>query len=198
MPESGTHSFHRGALSLDFVGTLGRRGAPNPVERIADRAALRQWLVEARLAAPTRMTTSEYDDAIELREAIERIGRSVINCVRAAVGDVRALNAAARWSRLGARRMTAGGLASTWDTAKRLRFSLGCVAVDAIRVLTEERGRITACALDDCRALLLSHSRSEPRKWCTMDTCGNRAKVAAFRERRTRGNLGRPGSADTT
>ncbi|HXN34329.1 MAG TPA: ABATE domain-containing protein [Polyangiaceae bacterium] len=185
-PVASKHSFHRGSLALDFVGTLGRRGADQPEERIPDPGALRHWLVEARLAAPGRVTRSDYDAAVELRESIYRMGRRALAGARQSAADVRQLNAFARWSRLGTRRLVRAGRESAWDTAQGSRFSLGCIAVDAIRVVTEERSRLTACSLDDCRALLLSHSRSDARRWCAMETCGNRAKVAAFRQRRAR------------
>ncbi|MEO7039266.1 MAG: CGNR zinc finger domain-containing protein [Candidatus Elarobacter sp.] len=39
------------------------------------------------------------------------------------------------------------------------------------------------CELPGCGGLLLSHSRGPARRWCTMETCGNIAKVAAHRAR---------------
>jgi len=39
--------------------------------------------------------------------------------------------------------------------------------------------------------LLLSRSRSDRRRWCSMELCGNRAKVAAFRERQRAGTKGK-------
>ncbi|MCL9761259.1 CGNR zinc finger domain-containing protein [Frankia sp. AiPa1] len=40
------------------------------------------------------------------------------------------------------------------------------------------------CAGPDCRALFLDGSRPGRRRWCSMNTCGNKAKKAALRRTR--------------
>ncbi|GAA0525524.1 hypothetical protein GCM10010172_02470 [Paractinoplanes ferrugineus] len=52
--------------------------------------------------------------------------------------------------------------------------------------------RVKACRGDDCRWVFIDGSRNASRRWCAMADCGNRAKVAAFRDRR-RADSGRPG-----
>jgi predicted RNA-binding Zn ribbon-like protein len=44
--------------------------------------------------------------------------------------------------------------------------------------------RLRLCANDDCRWVFSDTSRTGRRKWCDMSTCGNRAKIAAYRERK--------------
>ena len=39
------------------------------------------------------------------------------------------------------------------------------------------------CAADDCRAVFYDRSKNHSGRWCSMDVCGNRAKVRAWRER---------------
>lgn len=39
------------------------------------------------------------------------------------------------------------------------------------------------CADDDCRAVFYDRSKNHSGRWCSMGSCGNRAKVRAFRER---------------
>jgi predicted RNA-binding Zn ribbon-like protein len=43
--------------------------------------------------------------------------------------------------------------------------------------------RIRECAADDCQLVFRDESRSNNRRWCSMQRCGNRAKVRAHRER---------------
>ena len=43
--------------------------------------------------------------------------------------------------------------------------------------------RMKTCANDGCRWLYFDHSRNRSRTWCTMDTCGSRAKMRAYRSR---------------
>jgi predicted RNA-binding Zn ribbon-like protein len=44
--------------------------------------------------------------------------------------------------------------------------------------------RFKACRGDDCRWVFLDGSRNTSRRWCDMANCGNRAKIATFRDRR--------------
>lgn len=39
------------------------------------------------------------------------------------------------------------------------------------------------CADDDCRAVFYDRSKNRSGRWCSMASCGNRAKVRAWRER---------------
>lgn len=43
--------------------------------------------------------------------------------------------------------------------------------------------RLRICANDGCREIFIDRSPTGRRRWCTMRTCGNRAKVARHRER---------------
>lgn len=43
---------------------------------------------------------------------------------------------------------------------------------------------IRKCEGPECILLFYDISKNHRRRWCSMDFCGNRAKVAAFRERR--------------
>lgn len=45
--------------------------------------------------------------------------------------------------------------------------------------------RVKACPADDCRWGFYDRSRNRSRRWCSMEVCGNRAKVRQWRERRT-------------
>lgn len=182
-----THSFHRGSLALDFVGTVGWRPSATPEERLPDPPALRAWLVQAGLL-PGRGAVDEalYDDAVALREAIARAGFAVAGGLLPAGSDVRTINDAAGWTRLGAPRLDPKELVERRASDAPARDALGRIAADAIHLLAAERARLTTCDLSECGALLLSRSRGETRRWCSMETCGNRAKVAAYRRRNAR------------
>ena len=43
--------------------------------------------------------------------------------------------------------------------------------------------RFKACRGDDCRWVFIDGSRNTSRRWCDMANCGNRAKMATFRDR---------------
>jgi predicted RNA-binding Zn ribbon-like protein len=43
--------------------------------------------------------------------------------------------------------------------------------------------RLKACRMDDCRWAFYDGSRNRSGAWCSMASCGNRAKVRAYRTR---------------
>jgi predicted RNA-binding Zn ribbon-like protein len=175
-------SFHRGALALDLVGTVGRRASDAPEERLPDPAALATWLAEAGLADRTAPTDEDLVRARTLREALHRVAAAVLDGAPVRRADLAALNRAAEALRAGAPQLTPA-LAARWETDTPVTFALARVAADGIDLLAHRRDRLTRCELPGCGALLLSRSRGEGRRWCSMETCGNRAKVAAFRDR---------------
>ncbi|MEN3148876.1 CGNR zinc finger domain-containing protein [Neorhizobium sp. IRAMC:178] len=56
------------------------------------------------------------------------------------------------------------------------------LAITSLELIPVER-RIGRCEGEPCGGYFLDSSRSRPRRWCSMDTCGNRAKVRGFRGR---------------
>ena len=44
-------------------------------------------------------------------------------------------------------------------------------------------GRLKICPADDCAWAFYDTSRNRSRRWCSMEVCGNRQKVRAFRSR---------------
>jgi predicted RNA-binding Zn ribbon-like protein len=180
-------SFHRGSLALDFAGTVGARASVQPEERLPDVAALGQWLREAGLLAPEQRARPSADEcarAVDMREAIARIGNALFAGSSPHAKDIATINDAAVRLALGTP-LLSDDLTACWMTQQPVSFALGRIAADAIAVFSAERARLTRCALPGCGALLLSRARNEPRRWCSMETCGNRAKVAAHRARKS-------------
>jgi predicted RNA-binding Zn ribbon-like protein len=175
-------SFHRGSLALDLVGTVGGRASEVPEERLPDPPALATWLAEAGLVDGTAPGGGDLAEACVLREALHRAMAAVLDGAPVRRADLAAVNRAARALRDGAPQLTAS-LAQRWETDHPVAFALARVAADGIDLLAHRADRLARCELPGCGALLLSRSRGERRRWCSMETCGNRAKVAAFRAR---------------
>ena len=58
------------------------------------------------------------------------------------------------------------------------------MAREAVELFSaDERERIRECAADDCAIVFYDESRSNNRRWCSMQRCGNRAKVRAHRSK---------------
>jgi hypothetical protein len=63
-------------------------------------------------------------------------------------------------------------------------------AAQAARGLVElgsQRERLSFCANPACDWLFLDESRNHSRQWCSMDSCGSRAKMARYRSRKRGG-----------
>lgn len=67
------------------------------------------------------------------------------------------------------------------DPLSRAMATLLAAVVTA--VASGEWARMKACRLPECRWAYYDRSRNRSRAWCSMETCGNRAKARAFRDR---------------
>lgn len=173
--------FHRGSLALDFVGTLRHRAWPRPEERLADAAALAQWFHAAGIG-DVAVAERDVAGARALREAIARVLGGIHDGEALAQRDVACINRHAADAGIRQPRLTSSG--TVRQARETSRSALGRVALDAIELIAHRKNRLVRCALPQCGALLLSASRGKPRRWCSMETCGNVAKAAAHRERK--------------
>lgn len=74
-----------------------------------------------------------------------------------------------------------------WERRLPLGRTLAARIVLAWAELERERpDRLRACANPACRRFLIDRSRSNQAKWCSMATCGNRAKARRHYERKHR------------
>jgi predicted RNA-binding Zn ribbon-like protein len=72
-----------------------------------------------------------------------------------------------------------------------LEWLLAAIARSAAELLVEGPDTpIRRCANPRCRLFFYDDSRTHGRRWCSMAVCGNRQKVAAFFERRSRQRSG--------
>jgi predicted RNA-binding Zn ribbon-like protein len=105
-------------------------------------------------------------------------------------GDVQTLNAAWLDGQQHTRVMQLGKrLVVGWDDNPTLRSISRRLTTSAVTLLTSaDMSRIRMCSGDQCDWLFLDTSRNHLRRWCSMDECGNRAKMRRRRARRRGGN----------
>ncbi|MEU9170559.1 ABATE domain-containing protein [Streptomyces sp. NPDC048420] len=173
--------FIGGRPCLDFAATLGKRHT-TPLERIPDPAALARWFSEAELAVgegPVRVTARDLTDARQLREAVYGLVRTAMAGQEPAPADVERVNAAAAQPDLAPQLGPA-----RWTARSPARAALATVARDAVLLV---RGplleRVKECENPACSLLFLDDSQARRRRWCSMDRCGNLAKIAGYRSR---------------
>lgn len=180
-PDGPRWWFDSGSLALDFAytGGLDRPDQPQPV---ADPEALNGWLVERFPEVAPTAGEREFRDAAALRSAIARLARRASLGESLAPDDVDVVNLFAATPDIPP--VLPGGGRQAGRTNARPHQALGTVARDAVRLFGPEAdGRIRECSADDCDLVYLDTSRSGNRRWCSMQRCGNRAKVRAHRAR---------------
>jgi predicted RNA-binding Zn ribbon-like protein len=167
-------------LCLNFVGTMKHRHNSRE-ELLTEPALLSDWAVQgALLDAGVDVTDDDLAAAIELREAIYRLVIARLDHHRPRPADVELLNEWASQPQLTPRLLRTGAVRRD-GTASQL---LARLAADLLDLLAgPDIGNVKRCAHPDCTRLYLDTSRAKNRHWCGMGTCGNKAKVQAFRAR---------------
>lgn len=177
-PDAGTiFRLDNAVLAFRFTATVfDRAGAAN--ERLTDPGRLGLWLQANGLSfSDALLTELDLAAATELRETIHRAGAAVAGGGRIAPTAARTLNALSRNGN--AHRLFENGEA-TWQ-GECVADALSLIAADAIETLGgPDRDRVKACSDEHCHGLYVDTSRANNRRWCNMNTCGNRAKKAAM------------------
>jgi predicted RNA-binding Zn ribbon-like protein len=166
-------------LIVDFVNTAGfgpdREDLPTPV-------ALAEWLRGHGLDPGARVSRADYDAALSVREALRDL-MSVNNGVPADVAAAtEILDDAARRADYCVR-FVDGGARLAPDVGG-VRGAVGTILAEVFAAMSDGSwARLKACRADDCRYAFFDGAKNASRAWCSMRSCGNRAKVSAYRAR---------------
>ena|SRR5438093_491522 len=167
-------------LVIDFVNTLDLRPY---VESLATPEQLADWLRERGLLTEGgRATKADVEEAVRVREALRELlaAQSGLEADTAAATGV--LDEAARRARLTLRFSTAG--ATFEPAAAGVQGALGRLLAEVSAGMADGTwARMKACRADDCRWAFLDTAKNRSRAWCSMQSCGNRAKANAYRAR---------------
>ncbi|MEV6171589.1 CGNR zinc finger domain-containing protein [Streptomyces sp. NPDC051954] len=166
-------------LATSFTGTLSERRG-NAVERIPTPQRLVDWLSVSGLAVES-CTTAQLERAWELRESIHAAATAAARRDPLPESAVQAINDFSTQGRAAAILTPDGNRQWRLGSASSVEDALGVVAADAISVIAGERdGKLALCASPTCQAAFFDTSQSRTRRWCEMNTCGNRQKKARF------------------
>lgn len=185
-------------LALDFLNTIAApQGAP--VEWLGGGGDLINWLVGSGALAATDgarlLRTTERSllddvarDARRLREWLRALVEQLTNGQARGIapGELDGLNAIlARYPAHLRVTPTAGGIAMrserAWTDAGELLAPIGEAIADLIA--NGDFDLIRKCENPPCTLWFYDRTKGHKRRWCSQAMCGNRAKVAAFRER---------------
>ncbi|HKS55047.1 MAG TPA: ABATE domain-containing protein [Steroidobacteraceae bacterium] len=189
--------FLAGHPAIDFLNSAYAPGG-QLIETLADGRALLDWMTGAKLlsaeesvALQRRFTRKALDSAAQEARTVREWVRTWLaswraNPARDYSGEVAELN------KLLAREDRERELVVTkrrLSLVDRSRFAdanalLAPIAVEIARLVTgEDPSLLKACAGADCTLWFLDRTKAHRRLFCSASTCGNRAKVAAFRLR---------------
>jgi predicted RNA-binding Zn ribbon-like protein len=175
-----TFVYLSGRRCLNFVGTMKHRNSARE-ELLTEPKLLSDWAVQGGLVdAAIDVTDDDLVAAIELREATYRTVTARLDGRRLQPADVDLLNERASGAQLTPRLLRTGA-ARREGTPSQL---LATLAADLLDLLAgADIDNVKRCVHPDCTRLYVDASRAKNRLWCGMGTCGNKAKVQAFRAR---------------
>jgi len=195
--ETPSFDLSGGSLCLDFANTWPDRGREESdqlqslvhVAAFARQAGLVDEALEEVLARRVREDPAAARAALirarEAREAIFGLCSDSAAGRPARPGALRIFNRALAEA-LGHLRLepAEGGFRWGWEGTS-LDAPLWPILRSAADLLaSEDRGRIRECAGPQCTWLFLDRSRAGTRRWCSMSSCGNRAKARRHYHRR--------------
>ncbi|GAA1811158.1 CGNR zinc finger domain-containing protein [Agromyces neolithicus] len=181
--------FDSGSLALDFAttgtmtGSVTGSGIVARADRLHSPDDLSSWLRERYPVAIGVARTRDLFDAISLRNAISRMAMRASAGRAPSPADIDVVNLYAATPDVPP--SIAGGTRQVGRSVHTVPQALSTIARDAVDLFAPANaGRIRVCSGDDCGMVYLDTSRAATRRWCSMQRCGNRAKVRAHRARK--------------
>jgi len=190
-PDDSQFVFIGNNPAVDFTNTeIVSRG--ELMDLLQSDADLARWAQEAGFNLNSRLTNNDLSAARELRAALKVVFQARID------GQSASKKALAGINRHLAHHCTQEVLRTTGDgVGFELAPSGAVLSVSALFASLAHEGALLLaspqaehlrhCGNPDCVLIFLDTSRSHRRRWCSMDTCGNRTKVAKhYRSRLSR------------
>ncbi|MEU3271829.1 CGNR zinc finger domain-containing protein [Saccharomonospora sp. NPDC006951] len=170
-------------LATSFTATLTERRG-DAVERIPVPHRLVDWLAVSDLAVDS-CTNAQLELARELRESIHAAATAAALKDPLPASAIQVINDRSARGRAVAVLTPDGKRRWQLSSASAVEDALGVIAADAISIISGERdGKLALCASPTCQAAFFDTSQSRTRRWCDMNTCGNRQKKARFNANR--------------
>jgi predicted RNA-binding Zn ribbon-like protein len=190
-----------GHPALDLANTVTRRDDPTRRrEHLENFADLISFALQDKILSPKEArdlqvqagrgaseATRSFRRAITLRETLYRVFAATAKGLPAPADDLLKINKSAVEA-LQHRCLARGNGSYHWewqtDCKNPLDRILWPIAQSAVELLTSgELKLVRWCEAPDCDWLFLDHSRNRSRRWCDMNSCGNRAKARRHYER---------------
>ena len=189
-------SFIANRTILDFLNTRPQLAA-GPTELLPDAHALERWLIAARIVSSPRVKTlvRRWRDSVEAASFVkelttfrERLRTAVIQIedgsspAAAFLAEVNSL--LRKYPRHTSLNICDSKLVRETVFEPRKPTDLWTPIVDATADLLTENEPLRIRKCESCVAHFFDTSKKGSRRWCSMNICGNKLKVAAYQRRR--------------
>jgi predicted RNA-binding Zn ribbon-like protein len=171
--------FDSGAIALDFIYT-----APfaTDFETFIAEGTFSNWLTERFPDLDGEMGQRELADVDAVRAAIRDLATAIASGREPGSEAIDVINLYAATPDIPP--VLAGSTRRAGRTSIRPAQALSSMAREGIRIFSpENRVRVRQCDASDCQLVFYDDSRAGSRRWCSMQRCGNRSKVRAYRAR---------------
>ena len=168
-----------GSLCIDFLNTVRDR-AVGPRDTLTSPRLLGAWCEGAGIPVAHTPTDADLELAIRLRDAVEeflvpdhtKLSRQPSAAALLVVND---MAQRAPRERLG----LADGLVIVEEERLTPASALSLIAASAVELVKRgDLARLRECSHANCGLRYVDRSRAGRRRWCSMQRCGNRVKVA--------------------
>lgn len=187
-------SFQSGNLALDLANTMDWHAGEHPQELLNSYLDLVNWSNDHGLLTMDEVESLKVEakrqpeaarkvleTAVNLRESIYRIFTAIAHQDQPRDADLEILKE--RWGEaVAAARIHSHKNRFTWTwerhviALEQMLWPVSRAAVDLL--LSRALSQVGQCADDrGCGMLFIDTSRNHSRQWCSMDSCGNRAKA---------------------
>ncbi|NJD60508.1 MAG: hypothetical protein C3F13_13190 [Anaerolineales bacterium] len=189
-----SYDLEAGNICLDFANTSNWHASEHPQESLHSFSDLVSFARAANLLTAEAadqlsrlaienpsVTQPAYEAAIQLREAIYHIFSNRYAGMPLADKDLGILNSVVK-DAMAHRTLVQAGERLQWqwnaggDDTRLITWTVGLAAADLLTSETVQRVR--ECEDDrGCGYLFVDMSKNHSRRWCSMESCGNRAKA---------------------
>ena len=184
------------ADTVDFLNTDELDGTGRPIEWLPTLADVTRWLVEHGLlhadesglieASTQAGSAAPLGQAHAARAATREIVEALVSGRPADTAALAAVNRILQTRAMVELVPGQGGLTvGHRHVGDPLKAALAGIAEPLVALVERgEADRLRICANDGCRWVFHDTSRTGRRRWCSMASCGNRAKAARHRARK--------------
>lgn len=165
-------------LMTSFTATLSERYG-DAIERVPTPQRLVDWFRVHDLQVASCSET-ELEVSRDLRESIHLVATAVAANDALPLEELLLINQCSESGSASPELTSAGTMRWRLHT-ESVSDALAVICMNTVSVLSGERGgRLALCASQTCQAAFFDTSRNRTRRWCDMNTCGNREKKARF------------------